>query len=161
LVLEVTLHDAAGTLCTDFEYGEPARVRLRALARTRLEQVRCTLTVRGDYGPLFSAEAPVFESWSAGAHDIECRFECLPLLPGLYRVEALLTHAATPAWAVPQTLAAFRVRTDLDAFGSRSVVGATKSRGGFLAVPYDWHVQSAAGEATLPGLRLPSIMAPP
>jgi hypothetical protein len=80
----------------------------------------------------------------------------LPLLPGLYRVEVQVRHAATPAWALPQTVAAFRVTTDLAAFGSSSVVGATKSRGGFLAVAYDWRVHSPAGEQVLAGLRLPT-----
>jgi hypothetical protein len=65
-------------------------------------------------------------------------------------------HAGTPAWALPETMAAFRVSTDLSAFGSDSVVGATKSRGGFLAVAYDWRVQSRAGSQDLAGLRLPS-----
>jgi hypothetical protein len=60
---------------------------------------------------------------------------------------------------VPQILAAFRVRTDLAAFGSDSVVGTTKSRGGFLAVAYDWRVQSSAGQQILAGLRLPTIIA--
>jgi hypothetical protein len=83
------------------------------------------------------------------------------LLPGLYRLEVLLAHAGTAAWAVPQTLAAFRIQTDLAAFGSDSVVGTTKSRGGFLAVAYDWHLRSGEGEAALPGLRLPTIIAPP
>jgi len=64
-------------------------------------------------------------------------------------------HAGTAAWALPQTMAAFRVNTDLGEFGSDSVVGATKSRGGFLAVAYDWRVQSTAGEQALAGLRLP------
>jgi hypothetical protein len=62
---------------------------------------------------------------------------------------------------MPQTVAAFRVRTDLSAFGSDSVVGTTKSRGGFLAVAYDWRVRSAAGEQVLPGLRLPTRVAGP
>jgi hypothetical protein len=57
---------------------------------------------------------------------------------------------------LPQTVAAFRVTTDLAEFGSNSVVGATKSRGGFLAVAYDWRVHSAAGEQVLAGLRLPT-----
>jgi hypothetical protein len=48
------------------------------------------------------------------------------------------------------------VTTDLAEFGSNSVVGATKSRGGFLAVAYDWRVHSAAGEQVLAGLRLPT-----
>lgn len=161
VVLEASLHGVAGDLRTDFEYGEPARVRLRCLARLPVEQVACRVTVRGDYGPLFSADSRVFRAWPAGPHDLECCFEHLPLLPGLYRVEVLLAHAGTAVWAVPRTLAAFRIRTDLAAFGSDSLVGATKSRGGFLAVPYDWHVRSAAGERSLPGLRLPSIIAPP
>jgi len=53
-------------------------------------------------------------------------------------------------------MAAFTVETDLAEFGSDSLVGTTKSRGGFLAVAYDWRVQSSAGEQTLAGLRLPS-----
>ena len=50
--------------------------------------------------------------------------------------------------------------TDLSAFGSDSLVGATKSRGGFLAVAYDWRVQTSAGEQVLAGLRRPTNMAP-
>jgi hypothetical protein len=52
-------------------------------------------------------------------------------------------------------VSAFRVITDLAEYGSDSVVGATKSRGGFLAVGYVWHLQSTEGETVLPGLHLP------
>jgi hypothetical protein len=70
-------------------------------------------------------------------------------------VDVQVRHAETPPWALPRTVAAFRVNTDLAAFGSDSLVGATKSRGGFLAVAYDWHIQSSTGSHHLPGLHLP------
>ena len=158
-VTEVSLHDVDGRVTSDFGYGEPLRVKLRCVARTDLEAVQCSVTVRGDYGPLFTATTETIASWRRGAHDLECVFETLPLLPGLYRLEAQLRHARTPRWALPQTVAAFRVTTDLAEFGSESVVGATKSRGGFLAVAYEWRVQSGAGAQVLPGLRLPRTMA--
>jgi hypothetical protein len=60
---------------------------------------------------------------------------------------------------LPHTAAAFRVATDLSAFGSQSVVGTTKSRGGFLVVDYDWQVSSTEGTQRLAGLRLPHNMA--
>ena len=116
--------------------------------------------MRGDYGPLFTATSESFPCWRQGPHELECAFQSLPLLPGLYRVEVQVRHAGTAAWAVPQTLAAFRVRTDLAAFGSDSPVGTTKSRGGFLAVAYDWRLHSSAGEQVLSGLRLPTIISP-
>ena len=62
---------------------------------------------------------------------------------------------SAPPWSLPRAVAAFRVVTDLAEYGSDSVVGATKSRGGFLAVAYNWRLQSTEGEQTLPGLRLP------
>jgi hypothetical protein len=117
------------------------------------------VTVRGDYGPLFTATSAPLGFADPGVYALECAFESLPLLPGLYRVEVQLRHPATPAWALPRAMAAFRVGTDLAAFGSHSPVGATKSRGGFLAVAYDWRLQTVDGEHTLPGLRLPTIMA--
>ncbi|MBV9546957.1 MAG: ABC transporter ATP-binding protein, partial [Chloroflexi bacterium] len=156
---EATLLNSHGDLCTDFDHGEPLRVRLRCLARTGVTDVTCTVTVRGDYAPLFSARSQAFPRWETGAHELECAFASLPVLPGLYRVEVLLAHAGTSAWALPQSVAAFRVRTDLEEFGSSSPVGATKSRGGFLAVPYDWRVRSNEGETHLPGLRLPTNLA--
>jgi hypothetical protein len=61
-------------------------------------------------------------------------------------------------------MVAFRITTDLSEYGSDSVVGATKSRGGFLAVAYDWRLRSTDGEQALPGLRLPrniSVSRPP
>jgi lipopolysaccharide transport system ATP-binding protein len=155
-VIEARVLGADGQLCTDFAYGAPLRVKLHCLAHRDIQQVQCALTVRGDYGPLFTAKSETFPVWCSGPHEIECVFETLPLLPGLYRVDVQVRHAATPGWALPQTLAAFRIATDLSAFGSNSVVGATKSRGGFLAVAYDWHVQSSAGEQKLSGLRLPN-----
>jgi hypothetical protein len=154
-VIEVGIYDARGSLCSDFEYGATLRVKLRCLARQDAQNIQCSVTVRGDYGPLFTATSQTFAVWRSGPHELECVFESLPLLPSLYRVEVQVRHAATPAWALPQALAAFRVATDLAAFGSDSVVGATKSRGGFLAVAYDWRVQSSAGEQKLAGLRLP------
>jgi hypothetical protein len=57
---------------------------------------------------------------------------------------------------LPRAVAAFRVVTELADYGSDSVVGATKSRGGFLAVAYDWRIRSTSGEVDLAGLRLPS-----
>ena len=153
---EVSVHDAAGQLCSEFDFGESMRIKLRCLAREDVQHVQCSITVRGDYGPLFTATSDTFGCWRRGPHDLECIFECLPLLPGLYRIEVQVRHAATPAWALPQTVAAFRVTTELAAFGSSSVVGATKSRGGFLAVAYDWRVHSVAGEQVLAGLRLPT-----
>lgn len=152
---EVSVLDAEHRLSSQFEYGDPMRVRLRCLATQDVEQVACSVTVRGDYGPLFSATSNPVARWGSGHHELECAFEYLPLLPGLYRVEVQVRHAGTAAWALPQTMAAFRVSTDLSAFGSDSVVGATKSRGGFLAVAYDWRVQSSAGDQALAGLRLP------
>jgi lipopolysaccharide transport system ATP-binding protein len=145
---------------SDFAFGEPLRVLLRCVVRRDIERVQCSVTVRGDYGPLFTATTETFALWSAGAHEVECTFATLPLLPGLYRVEVQVRHAATAAWALPQTMAAFRVDTDLAEFGSDSVVGATKSRGGFLAVAYDWRVHSSAGDQRLAGLRLPSQVGP-
>jgi lipopolysaccharide transport system ATP-binding protein len=153
---EVSIHDADGRLCTEFDFGERMRIKLRCLAREDVQHAQCSVTVRGDYGPLFTATSSTFACWRKGPHDLECMFESLPLLPGLYRVEVQVRHAATPAWALPHIVAAFRVTTDLAAFGSDSVVGATKSRGGFLAVAYDWRVQSAAGEQVLAGLHLPT-----
>jgi ABC-type polysaccharide/polyol phosphate transport system ATPase subunit len=153
---EVSVLNRAGELTADFGYGEALRIRIRCAAGHDVRQVQCSVTVRGDYGPLFRASSQTFERWGGGAHDLECTFESLPLLPGLYRVEVQLKHADTPRWALPQSLAAFRVVTDLAAFGSDSPVGVTKSRGGFLAVAYDWRVSSKAGEQVLSGLRLPS-----
>lgn len=160
VVREVRIQDAQAQLCTEFDYGDPLRVKLHMLARQDIQAVQCSVTVRGDYGPLFSASSQTYPSWSAGRHELECAFESLPLLPGLYRLEVQVKHAGSAVWAMPQTRAAFRIRTDLSEFGSDSLVGTTKSRGGFLAVAYDWRVHSSAGEQTLAGLRLPTIMSP-
>jgi hypothetical protein len=156
---EVGIHTPSGEPCTSFDFGEPLLVRVRCLASQNVRQVECSVTVRGDYGPLFTATSQPFPMWRSGSHVLDCVFETLPLLPGLYRVEVQVRHTETAAWALPQTVAAFRVGTDLSAFGSHSVVGATKSRGGFLAVAYDWRVHTSAGEQTLAGLRLPTMMA--
>jgi lipopolysaccharide transport system ATP-binding protein len=153
---QLTLGSASrGQVSTDFEFGESMRVNVRCLARVDLRQVQCSLTVRGDYGPLFTATSEAFAHWARGPHDLECVFETLPLLPGLYRLDVQVRHAGTSGGALAQTAAAFRVTTDLAEFGSHSPVGATKSRGGFLAVAYDWRVHSTAGERVLSGLRLP------
>jgi ABC-type polysaccharide/polyol phosphate transport system ATPase subunit len=158
VVEEVRVQDADARLCTEFDYGEPMRVMVHSLARQDVKAVQCSVTVRGDYGPLFTATSDTFPCWRTGPHELVCTFENLPLLPGLYRLEVQIRHAGTAAWAVPHMLAAFRVRTDLSAFGSDSLVGTTKSRGGFLAVAYDWRLSSGAGEQTLPGLHLPTII---
>jgi homopolymeric O-antigen transport system ATP-binding protein len=158
-VAEVTLRDANGRVTTDFEHGDSLDVQVHCRARRDARDVQLTLTIRGDYGPLFSASSDVYPLWRAGKHEVDCRFEKLPLLPGLYRIEVTLAHAAVAQWSLPHEVAAFRVITDLAEYGSDSVVGATKSRGGFLAVPYDWRIRSAIGEQLLPGLRLPRNMA--
>jgi lipopolysaccharide transport system ATP-binding protein len=161
VVAEVSVHGPDGQVQSDFAFGEPLGVRLRCHARVPLRGVQCSVTVRGDYGPLFTASSAPAAEWGVGHHEVECWFESLPLLPSLYRLDVQVRHAGTAAWALPQSLAAFRVDTDLAAFGSDSLVGATKSRGGFLAVAYDWRMQSTAGEQHLAGLRVPTIIAPP
>jgi lipopolysaccharide transport system ATP-binding protein len=158
-VAEVSLLDQQGRLCSDFLNGSPLRVRVRCVVRSEVEHVACSVTVRGDYGPLFSATSEPARCWTPGTYELECAFAELPLLPGLYRVDIDLRHARTPTWAVPRSMAAFRITTDLEEFGSRSPVGASKSRGGFLAVAYDWRVESADGSQSLPGLRLPNTIA--
>jgi hypothetical protein len=82
-------------------------------------------------------------------------FEQLPLLPSLYRLEVEVSYEGAATWSLPRAVGAFRVITDLAEYGSDSVVGATKSRGGFLAVAYDWRLQSTEGDQVLPGLHLP------
>ncbi len=134
---------------SDFGFGDSLRVLARYIANQPRARITCTVTVRGDYGPLFAATSPAFD-WQTGQHELECAFADLPLLPGLYRVDVKLSE-----WALPRTVAAFRITNELSEFGSDSVVGATKSRGGFLAVAYDWRVQSGEGSHALPGLRLP------
>ncbi len=124
-----------------------------------MREVRCTLTVRGDYGPLFSATSDTFAVWDSGVHEITCVFERLPLLPSLYRLEVEIDYANAPTWDKPRLVTAFRVVTDLAEYGSDSLVGATKSRGGFLAVAYNWTLRTSDGEKRLPGLRLPRNIA--
>jgi ABC-type polysaccharide/polyol phosphate transport system ATPase subunit len=154
-IRDIRLSDATGRRCSDFSFGDPLHVRLRCVALRNVADVRCTLTVRGDYGPLFSAQSDVFPAWGPGAHELDCIFEELPLLPSLYRLVVELAHTGAPGWGLPRAQAAFRVSTDLAEYGSDSVVGATKSRGGFLAVAYDWRLKSTEGERVLPGLHLP------
>jgi len=156
LLQDATVRDADGTPCSDFAYGVPLLVRLRCLARAEADEVSCTVTIRGDYAPLFSATTPERMSWRGGQHVVDCQFASLPLLPGLYRVEAQVRCAGSAASALPHPVAAFRVTTDLAAFGTASRVAATKSRGGFLAVPYSWRLESAAGVQDLAGLHLPA-----
>jgi ABC-type polysaccharide/polyol phosphate transport system ATPase subunit len=154
-IRDINLTDIGGRLCADFNFGDALQVHVRCLATHTVSDVRCTLTVRGDYGPLFAATSQVYAAWARGAHELECVFEHLPLLPSLYRVEVEIHYAGAPSWSEPRAVAAFRVITDLAEYGSDSVVGATKSRGGFLAVAYDWRLESTEGEQVLPGLRLP------
>ncbi len=154
-IIDVGIRAGDGQRCVEFEFGDALQVRVRCAARQEVRDVRCTVTVRGDYGPLFSAVSEEFNVWHLGHHDLVCMFDKLPLLPGLYRVDVEVRHANTLRAALPRSLAAFRVVTDLAEYGSDSVVGATKSRGGFLAVAYDWHVTTAEGEQRLSGLRLP------
>jgi lipopolysaccharide transport system ATP-binding protein len=156
VIEQAQLLDAEGRPCTDFGSGEPCRIRLRCGVRSAIRDLTWGVTVRGDYGPLFSAHSNAIGAWEAGGYAVECTFDALPLLPGLYRVEVDVHHADTPAWALPRSVAAFRVTTELSAFGSSSVVGATKSRGGFLAVPYRWHLQMVDGSQELAGLHEPT-----
>jgi len=160
-IAEVVLEDRQGTQCNDFEFGSAMRVRIRCVARQEVEHVSCSVAVRGDYGQLFSASSPAERCWRTGAYELECEFAELPLLPGLYRVDVQVRHAETAPWALPRSMAAFRVTTDLSDFGSQSPVGASKSRGGFLAVPYSWLLTSSDGTQRLPGLRLPNTMTAP
>ncbi len=157
-ITRVSVGDRDGRATTDFEFGDALRVGVRCAARQAVREVRCTLTVRGDYGPLFSATSDTFAAWEPGVHEVTCVFERLPLLPGLYRLEVELDHATAPTWEKPRSVSAFRIVTELAEYGSDSLVGATKSRGGFLAVGYNWTLRTADGERRLPGLRSPRNM---
>ncbi|HYW88986.1 MAG TPA: polysaccharide ABC transporter ATP-binding protein [Chloroflexota bacterium] len=152
---DISLSDASGRRRSDFDFGDALHVHVRCVAVRSVSDVRCSLTVRGDYAPLFSSDSEVFQAWGPGVHELDCVFEQLPLLSGLYRLEVELQHAGDPQWSFPRAQIAFRVVTDLAEYGSDSLVGATKSRGGFLAVAYDWRLRSTEGEQWLPGLRLP------
>jgi ABC-type polysaccharide/polyol phosphate transport system ATPase subunit len=149
---EAVLLNRDGEPAEAFTYGDALRVLVRSVARARVDG-ECQVTVRGDYGPLFSASTSI-ENWTEGHYELECAFDAVPLLPGLYRVDV-----AMPGWTLPRSLAAFRITNDLSDFGSDSVVGTTKSRGGFLAVAYEWRLESTDGSHVLPGLRVPNIMA--
>jgi lipopolysaccharide transport system ATP-binding protein len=149
VVEQASVLDADGQAKTDFEFGEACTIRLRCLTRADQPQLTCSVTVRGDYGPLFSLASQPLDV-RRGAFRLDCRVSELPLLPGLYRIDVGF------AAGLPETVAALRVTTDLAAFGSDSPVGATKSRGGFLAVPYTWRLESADGARELPGLHLPN-----
>lgn len=154
---DVRLLDSTGRASTDFAFGDALRVVVACAAAADVRDIQCSITVRGDYGPLFSAVCEPIRVWPRGPHAVECAFAELPLLPGLYRVDVRLSHSGmAPEAALPQSLAAFRVVTDLAEYGSDSVVGATKSRGGFLAVPYEWRLTTPEGEAVLGGLHLPT-----
>jgi hypothetical protein len=155
VIRDISVTDANGRPCADFDVGDALRARVRCFAARPVQDVQCTLTVRGDYGPLFAASSQVYAAWTQGGHEVECVFEQLPLLPSLYRLEVELIHADAPTWSLPRAVAAFRVTTDLAEYGSDSVVGATKSRGGFLAVAYGWRLHTPEGEQVLPGLRVP------
>lgn len=155
VIRDISLLDAAGRPASDFGFGDRLCVRVRCLATRPVADVRCKLTVRGDYGPLFWANSEPCAQWAPGAHLFECTFESLPLLPSLYRLEVELSCAGAAPWSLPKGVVAFRVVTDLADYGSNSVVGDTKSRGGFIAVPYDWRLVSSDGEQHLSGLRLP------
>jgi lipopolysaccharide transport system ATP-binding protein len=152
---EATLLDRTGEPRSAFESGEPCRVRLQCGVGQTVRELTCRVTVRGDYGPLFSTISEPLNLAEPGRYAFECAFERLPLLPGLYRVDVDLRHAGHDAWLLPRTAAAFRITTPLEAFGSRSVVGATKSRGGFLAVPYGWHLETDRGSQSLAGIHQP------
>jgi ABC-type polysaccharide/polyol phosphate transport system ATPase subunit len=148
VIEQASVLDAGGQPTTEFDSGDACTIRLRCLARVDQEPSTCTLRVRGDYGPLFALTSPPL-AVRRGAFRLDCRVGELPLLPGLYRIEVAFGSG------LPETVAALRVTTDLAAFGSDSPVGATKSRGGFLAVPYTWRLESRDGARELAGLHLP------
>jgi ABC-type polysaccharide/polyol phosphate transport system ATPase subunit len=152
---QATLFDRNGEPRSAFESGKPCVVRLHCGVGHAVRELTCRVTVRGDYGPLFSACSPALSVAEPGRYAFECAFDQLPLLPGLYRVDVELRYAGRDAWLLPRTAAAFRVTTPLEAFGSRSVVGTTKSRGGFLAVPYAWRLDTERLSQSLAGIHAP------
>lgn len=160
-VQDVATFGADGQPTTDFEYGQALTVRARCIAQIDAGAPRLTITVRGDYGPLFSADThrdgTRLGPWSSGLHEVACTFRTLPLLPGLYRIEAHLSRPGDPATSPQPAAAAFRVNTDLAHYGSTSVVGATKSRGGFIAAPYHWTVEQDGHVTCLPGIHAPGV----
>ncbi|MBV9357729.1 MAG: ABC transporter ATP-binding protein [Chloroflexi bacterium] len=157
---ETSLLDRNGEPRSAFESDEPCRVRVHCGVGGVVRELSCRVTVRGDYGPLFSACSQALSRAEPGRYAFECAFDQLPLLPGLYRVDVELRYAGREPWLLPRTAAAFRVTTPLEAFGSSSVVGATKSRGGFLAVPYAWRLDTERGSQALAGIHRPDASNP-
>lgn len=150
-IQRASLHALDGRVAQDFAYGDGLQVRLECHSGTQQRDVGLTVRVLGDYGPLFEAQLPLRETNRAFA--VSCTFAHLPLLPGLYHVDVAIRDGSVVR--APETIGAFRVTTDLADYGSASPVGTTKSRGGFLAVPYDWELDSATGRQALHGLVVP------
>ena len=84
VVAEVSVHGRDGQLQTDFEYGAQLGVRLRCHVQRAVRRVQCSVTVRGDYGPLFTATsepaadgAPDSTSSTAGSRRCRCCPGCI------------------------------------------------------------------------------------
>jgi ABC-type polysaccharide/polyol phosphate transport system ATPase subunit len=152
-VEQISLHSGDGGPGAVFDYADEVVVRLRCRAFRDVPDPAFIVTVRGDYGPLFAANMLIDGHWPerlpAGVHHLECRFEGLPLLPGLYRVEVKVKQNVRTNYFEPRVMASFKVGTDLSKYGSVSAVGVSKSRGGFVFVPYEWRLLNEDGQLVL------------
>ncbi|MBI4495226.1 MAG: ABC transporter ATP-binding protein [Chloroflexi bacterium] len=158
-VEQVSLHCPSGEACEVYDYGDDLVVRLRCRALREVANPSFIVTIRGDYGPLFAGNMLIDglgpQRLAPGVHTLECRFRGLPLLPGLYRVEVKVKQNVRTNYFEPRVMASFKLQTDLRAYGSVSPVGVSKSRGGFVFVPYEWTLGGPAGETSLGGATAP------
>lgn len=156
-VKSVMLKDAQGNPATTFAPGDPLEVAIRYNAAKRHETVYFRVIISSASGFLFGADMLLDGSLPAvaGEESISCRFNALPLIPGIYTVQlAILDRSGRHPLFQMQEVSSFHVVGNLHDYGLRGELANTvRVKVSPVIVDYEWHLPDGAIRKIVTGKR--------
>ncbi len=154
IVIErVTVHDIHGQEQSEFIYGEDIAVRAYYRTLKPVYKPSFLIHVVGDNMPLFMANM-MFDGCqpdkiSLGRGVVECVFKHVPLMPGVYKIQAQIKKDISGNVFEPRILAKFCIKDRLENYGFKGKIAVScNRRGPRVVVPYEWRLREDNGKIT-------------
>jgi ABC-type polysaccharide/polyol phosphate transport system ATPase subunit len=152
IVIErVTVHDIHGQERDEYIYGEDIAIRIHYRALQHVDKPSFLIHVVGDNMPLFMANM-MFDGCqpnkiTSGRGIIECVFKNVPLMPGVYSLQAQIKKDISGNVFEPRILAKFRIKDRLKNYGFSGELAIACNRSGpRVVVPYEWRLLENNGK---------------
>ena len=143
-VKSVLLRDKHGSPETTFAPGDPLEVVVQYDSTKRHETVYFRVIISSPSGYLFGADMLFDGSLPAidGEQTIACRFNALPLIPGIYTVQlAILDRSGRHPLFQMQEVSSFHVVGNLHDFGLRGELANTvRVKASPVVIDYEWRL---------------------